>query len=43
LTGGAAQYFQVRKYILSHTDTYVYGPMSLAEFERIAERGGVFR
>ena len=43
LHSGVEQHFQVRKYILSHTDTYVYGPMSLAEFDKIAERGGVLR
>ena len=43
LHSGIEQHFQVRKYIHSHTDTYVYGPMSLAEFDKIAERVGVFR
>jgi hypothetical protein len=43
LHSGVEQHFQVRKYILSHTDTYVYGPMSLPELDKIAEQGGVFR
>ena len=43
LHSSVEQHFQVRKYILSHTDTYVYGPMSLPEFDKIAEQGGVFR
>jgi hypothetical protein len=43
LHSAVEQHFQVRKYVLSHTDTYVYGPMSLAEFDKIAEQGGVFR
>jgi hypothetical protein len=43
LHSGIEQHFQVRKYILHHTDTYVWGPMRLAELDKIAERGGIFR
>jgi hypothetical protein len=43
LHSAVEQHFQVRKYILSHTDTYVYGPMALSQFDKIAEQGGVFR
>jgi hypothetical protein len=43
LHSGIEQHFQVRKYLLHHTDTYVWGPMGLAELDKLAERGGVFR
>lgn len=43
LHSGIEQHFQVRKYILHHTDTHVWGPMRLAELDKIAERGGIFR